>query len=188
MRILKRFTFAILAVLFVAWAVTSWYYLPKHDKVHISGTEVKREDVTLKGGGTETRDVRFVTAKTLDGSSEIYRNEDAGWWPPYFKFDSGDVAASAANLAKEDDKTVVLVRYYGMRSPILSLYPNIISLEKMSDPDQDPFPVYTFIYLAICFALLVLCWVMFRKIKRFKPFKKKDGAAGPSVTEPTEPA
>ena len=94
MRILKRFAFAIFAVLFLIWAAASYYYLPKHDTVHISATEVKREDAKNKTGEVVTRDVRFVMAEqTPTGEPRIYRNEDAIL---YGKMDSGDVAAAAA--------------------------------------------------------------------------------------------
>ena len=80
------------------------YWLPDREIVRIVGTEVKRVDVESGApfwdradiGTNEeaTRDVRFINAEKKNGRSMVFRNEDTGWgWPPYLKFDSGDVTS-----------------------------------------------------------------------------------------------
>jgi hypothetical protein len=86
----------------------------------------------------------------------MFRNEDTGWgWPPYFKFDSGDLAAQANNLATEARNETVLVSYYGFRIRMLSMFPNLLSM-RVVPPDHDPIPWLT---LFVVFLHLVLVGV-----------------------------
>ena len=97
-----RLGFGIL--LFLAVALFLHYSLPSRDIVRIVGTDVVRTDVEGRDaqGNTITvsRDVRFINAKWPDGRDRVYRNEDTGWgWPPYFKFDTADLAAETRRAA-----------------------------------------------------------------------------------------
>jgi hypothetical protein len=142
------------------------YSLPSRDVVRIVGTDVVRTDVV--GRDTDgnqvavTRDVRFIYAKWPDGGDRVYRNEDTGWgWPPYFKFDTADLAAQAIDLVStaEAPKWVV-VRHYGWRIPALSMFPNALSMRLASGPDESLWPWFNIIFIA----LLALTVLMVRRV------------------------
>lgn len=139
-RWLKRLGYTGVVALLLLYVLFWVYSLPRTMKVHVTGTEVTRRDIENREGELRTWDVRYVMAEDLDGGAHMFRNEDTGWgWPPYFKFDSGDVAAQAQNLATDARHETVLVTYYGFRVRILSLFPNIISLERVP-PDHQTIP------------------------------------------------
>lgn len=125
----------------LALYVFFWVYsLPRTIKVHVTGTEVTRRDIENKEGELRTWDVRYVMAEDLEGEAHMFRNEDTGWgWPPYFKFDSGDIAAQAQSLATDARQETVLVTYYGFRMRLFSIFPNVVSLERVSR-DHQPIP------------------------------------------------
>ncbi|MEM9196119.1 MAG: DUF1523 family protein, partial [Myxococcota bacterium] len=156
----------IVALLF---AGTLFYFMPRAAKVTITGTDVKREDKKGAQAGV-TRDVRFIYANNVsDGKARAFRNEDNPW---YIKWDSGDIAAQAtgmvqsetADLAK-DEKQVVLVKYYGLRIPVLSLYPNVLSL-KVVPPDYVYFPVFNIVFLIVLLVLFIWGGIKVRKLFR----------------------
>jgi hypothetical protein len=134
----------ILLALYVAfWA----YSLPRHIKVHVTGTETLRGEVEKPSGRLLDQDVRYVMAEGLDGEPHMFRNVDTGWgWPPYFKFDSGDVAAQANNLALDNRDEIVLIRYYGFRIRMLSMFPNILSMREVT-ADYQPIPWLTIFFV-----------------------------------------
>jgi len=162
-------------ILFVVGAVLLNYYLPGRDIVQIVGTEVKRIDVetgapfwdradigTVEGA---TRDVRFINAQGKNGRTRVYRNEDTGWgFPPYFKFDSGDVTALAQSLAKRDDDWVA-VRHYGWRIKLFSIFPNATSIKRVSGPDALLIPWFNIVFIGLLLGLWFWIW---RTIRRFK--------------------
>ncbi|WP_298915685.1 DUF1523 family protein [uncultured Algimonas sp.] len=162
-------------LLFTVGAVLLNYYLPDRDVVQIVGTEVKRIDVgssapfwdradigTVEGG---TRDVRFINARTETGRARVYRNEDTGWgFPPYFKFDSGDLTADAQSLAREDD-TWVAVRHYGWRIKMFSVYPNATSFRRVTGPDAMLIPWFNIVFIGL---LLGLWFTIWRSVRRWK--------------------
>ncbi|MEM7729390.1 MAG: DUF1523 family protein [Pseudomonadota bacterium] len=162
-------------LLFTIGAVLLNYYLPDRDVVQIVGTEVKRIDVgsgapfwdradigTVEGA---TRDVRFINAQTESGRSRVYRNEDTGWgFPPYFKFDSGDLTAEAQGLAKQDGQWVA-VRHYGWRIKMFSIFPNATSIRRVSGPDALLIPWFNIVVVALLLTLWFLIW---RAIRRWK--------------------
>jgi hypothetical protein len=137
---LKRLGYTGIVAIVLLYVLFWAYSLPRTMKVHVTGTEVTRRDVENKQGELRTRDVRYVMTEDLDGDPHMFRNEDTGWgWPPYFKFDSGDVAARAQSLATEARQATVLVRYYGFRLRLFSMFPNVISLERVP-PDHQTIP------------------------------------------------
>lgn len=162
-------------LLFIVGAVLLNYYLPDRDIVQIVGTEVKRIDVesgapfwdradigTVEGA---TRDVRFINAVTKSGRSRVYRNEDTGWgFPPYFKFDSGDLTADAQSLARQDDVWVA-VRHYGWRIKMFSIFPNATSFKRVDGPDAFLIPWFNIVFIGL---LLLIWFLIWRAIRRWK--------------------
>ena len=168
-----RGIFAVIAVLFLlGLGATYAYYLKGYVKVHITGTEVKRMDQKTPEGEVKPTDVRFIMARTLDGDTRVFRNVDAGWWPPYFKFDSGDVAGDAMSFSKEEPPPVVLVTYYGMRIPMFSLYPNVLGL-KLVDKDYEPVPVFNILVLTLTALALIAAGIAFYRLSKWRPFGRK---------------
>ena len=86
------------------------YTLPQKDIVRITDTYAKRIDfgensifwASSDVGNAEAvvnRDVFFIQTRRANDSIMVYRNEDTGWgWPPYFKFDTSNLQAEAADL------------------------------------------------------------------------------------------
>lgn len=163
---LTRLKMAFWLVVFAAVAAFLHYSLPQRDIVRIVEIDVVRQDVetTDEQGNTvvKTRDVRFVYSKTPDGADRVYRNEDTGWdWPPYFKFDTADLAAQAADMVStaEQPKWVV-VRHYGWRIPMFSMFPNALSLRPAEGPEEELFPWFNVVLVA----LLVLAVLIVRRL------------------------
>lgn len=168
-------------ILLIVGAVLLNYYLPDRDVVQIVGTEVKRIDVESGApfwdradiGTTEgaTRDVRFINAEFENGSTRVYRNEDTGWgFPPYFKFDSGDVTALSQSLAKSDGQWVA-VRHYGWRIKMFSIFPNVTSIKRVDGPDAMLIPWFNIVFIGLLLLIWFLLWRMVRrwKAKRIDP-------------------
>ncbi|MEP3276042.1 MAG: DUF1523 family protein [Stappiaceae bacterium] len=151
------------------------YTLPSRDIVRIVGTDVKRMDISSSSffwanqdAGTnlaDTRDVRFINAVWPDGEPRVYRNEDTDFgWPPYFKFDSGNVTAEAQDLAKRDEVWVA-VTHYGWRIKLFTIFPNAISIEPVSGPGAFLIPWFNILFFTVIAAVLYL---VFRTVKSFK--------------------
>lgn len=162
-------------ILFIVGAVFLNYYLPSRDVVRIVGTEVKRVDVDSGApfwdradiGTNEeaTRDVRFINAEFPNGRTRVYRNEDTGWgFPPYFKFDSGDVTAQAQSLSKLDDQWVA-VRHYGWRIKLFSIFPNATSIKRVDGPNVLLIPWFNIVFIGLILLLWFWAW---RSIRRWK--------------------
>ncbi len=122
------------------------YTLRSQDVVQVVGTEVVRTEVGtnplfwVSGGTGETgnKDVRFINAILVNEKPMVYRNEDTGWgWPPYFKFNSGDLQAEAQKMA-EQEAGWVRINHYGIRNRTFSIYPNVTSIRPISSPDDAP--------------------------------------------------
>lgn len=158
---------AVIIALFVGG--TLYYFMPRADIVHVTGTDVKRMDQTdTQTGQEKTRDVRFIYATEVESNeARVFRNEDNGW---YFKFNSGDIAAEAAKLARNDVKERALVRYYGLRIPVLDSYPNVLALKQV-DPDYVYVPWVNMIILVLL--LIVFLWVGVKARRLFRKAKDK---------------
>ena len=163
------------------------YILPQHDIVKVTSTEIIRTDFSAfnrifyaqaDSGAAEqpTRDLRLINTQKQntfllgfiprDSSSVmVYRNEDTGWiYPPYFKFDSADLQAAAANLARGDEW--VVVTHYGWRIRWASVYPNAVGVRAVSGPDVTIIPwfnIFFFIFLMAAVLFVRAAWRQFRE-------------------------
>lgn len=148
----QKIAAAIAILIAVALAAAIEHYLPSTVVAQVTGIDVKRMDKRKTGedGVADTRDVRFIIAKEIDGGEDlVFRNEDTGWgWPPYFKFDSGDVAAQAVNIKETASDSAVLIRYYGWRMPVFDMYPNAVSI-RVVDSDYTHVPVFNIVFLIL---------------------------------------
>jgi Protein of unknown function (DUF1523) len=169
----------ILAVLIVGAFLH--YTLPQRDIVRIVDTGNRITQIGANwifysiedtGTGVETnttRDIRFIDAVYPDGDSVmVYRNEDTGWfWPPYFKWDSSTLQAEATNLRSTNDAPVwVAVTHYGWRIPLVSAFPNAVSITRVEGPEVTLIPWVNIILLTfIAFAIFMVrkMWLQFRE-------------------------
>jgi hypothetical protein len=165
----------LISLVFLFVAAFLHYSLPSRDIVRIVGTDVKRMDISPGAwfwasvdSGTnpgETRDVRFVNSTKADGSPRVYRNEDTGWgWPPYFKFDSGDLTAEAQ--AAEDSEGWYVAKHYGWRSLWLTTFPNLLTIRPATGPDEKLFPWFNIVFIACLLAMLYLVYRFFMRVGR----------------------
>jgi len=175
MEALKKVKFGIGIVLVALLALFFHYNLPRTVVAQISGTDVKRIDKnnpsvknqSKKNTGTisvqQTSDVRYINSMARSGKTIVFRNEDTGWgWPPYLKFDSADLTAEAQAFASDQAKPWVLIKYYGWRIKVFSMFPNVVNL-KAVDRDYSHFPLFNIAF----FILLVTAVLVIRsKIKK----------------------
>ena len=130
MTMMRKLGIGLAVLVALLFAGTLYYFMPRATKVLITGTEVKRMDTKDPATGEHrSRDVRFIYATERESKDAlVFRNEDNGW---YFKFDSGDIAAEASKLAKNEVEETALLKYYGLRIAILDSYPNVLSLKEV---------------------------------------------------------
>ncbi|MBK5969165.1 hypothetical protein CCR91_10365 [Thiorhodovibrio winogradskyi] len=102
----------ILGFLWLRWGPDSW-------EVQITGVTGDGRDVQYR---IET--VRAGTANTL-----IFKNTDAGFTPPYFKFDSADLQSVASRVTRECPQEKVNINGYGFRLTWLDMFPNAVSID-----------------------------------------------------------
>lgn len=193
------------AIIILFWgtiAAVLNYTLPQHDVVRISDTYEKRIDpgensifwsVHDVGSDptTPNRDVFFIQTRKTNGKVMVYRNEDTGWgWPPYFKLNSSNLQAEAADLKSTTEAPRwVVVRHYGWRSEFLSIFPNAVKIWQVDSPDVRIIPWFNIIFLTIFFALVWAIWVRWRRFReaRIDPMMEnvEDGlyAAGDAIEE-----
>lgn len=147
------------------------YVLPSRDIVRIVDTEVRLEEQSrdVPDGGTQVYqdDVFYISSVDPDGEVHVYRNEDNFW---YFKWDSSNLQAEAANLiSTENEPRWVVVRHYGWRVPFFSMYPNAVSMRPAEGPDETLIPWFNVILLvALVLAVLVLRRVVLRAWRRLR--------------------
>jgi quinol-cytochrome oxidoreductase complex cytochrome b subunit len=137
------------------------HYLPSQDVVRVVRTETVRVDVeTTDAQGNPaqtTRDQNRIYTFTPDGDERVYRNEDTGWgFPWYFKFDTANLAAAAEDaVSTKAAPQWYVMRHYGWRIPMLSMFPNALTIREADGPDEQLIPWFNIVFL-IVMALLVL--------------------------------
>lgn len=100
-------------------------------------------DVQVTGVTGDGRHVQYRIETLREGTTEplIFRNEDAGFLPPYFKFDSADLQSTASRVARNCPGKTVKVNGYSMRLAVLDMFPNATSIkapdECLSSPSTE---------------------------------------------------
>ena len=161
------------------------YTLPQHDVARVTDTYAKRVDFgenslfwahpdVGNAGNVANRDVFFIQTVLSNGRVMIYRNEDTGWgWPPYFKFDTSNLQAEAADLKSTAEAPKwVAIRHYGWRNEFFSIFPNAVSIKRVAGPDVLVIPWFSIVILVILFATywaIRVRWIRFRE-RRIDPF------------------
>lgn len=156
------------------------YTLPQVDIVRVTDTYEKRIDFgensifwadadVGNATGTGNRDVFFIQTRRAKGDVMVYRNEDTGWgWPPYFKFDTTNLQAEAADLrSTAEAPRYVAIKHYGWRNEFLSIFPNAISVRPVEGPDVSKgIPFLNIIILTLFAAIVYAVWVRWRRFRR----------------------
>lgn len=126
------------------------YALPSRDIVRIVGTEVVPVDQTAADGTPSTFNQQRINAQRADGSASVYRNSDTDFgFPWYFKFDTADVQAHAQGFENDPEKPWVIVTHYGWRINELSMFPNAVSIDRATGPDEQLIPWFNIILITI---------------------------------------
>jgi hypothetical protein len=175
MKTTKKIKIGIVIVVIVIIALFFHYNLPRTAVVQISGTDIKRVDktkeVTEEESETDnkvkvevqTSDLRYINSVSRKGKTMVFTNFDTGWgWPPYFKFNSADLTAEAQAVATDQKKPWVLVKYYGWRVTVFSMFPNVLDL-KVVDRSYTHVPLFNIVFFALFFAFV---FFVRRKIKK----------------------
>jgi len=162
MTTMRKLGVALAVLVALLFAVTLYYFMPRASKVLVTGTEVKRMDTKEPASGEHrSRDVRFIYATEQKSKNAlVFRNEDNGW---YFKFDSGDIAAEASKLAKNEVEETALVKYYGIRIAVLDSYPNVLSLKEVGS-DYVYVPWVNMVVLVVLLILFIWAGVKVRRL------------------------
>jgi len=174
MKAAKKVKFGIGIVLVILLALFFHYNLPRTAVVQISGTDMKRIDKQKKvvenqnntGAKVtqQTSDVRFINSMSRSGKTIVFRNEDTGWgWPPYLKFDSADLTAEAQAFAADQAKPWVLVKYYGWRIKVFSVFPNVVNL-KVVDRGYSHFPLFNIVFFILVIAVVLIVRSKIKKL------------------------
>ena len=172
-------------VFWLFWAAFFHYTLPQTDIVRVTDTYEKRIDFGENSifwaspdvgndGTLANRDVFFIQTVRANGSTMVYRNEDTGWsWPPYFKFDTSNLQAEAADQKSTADAPKwAAIKHYGWRNEFLSIFPNAVGVRPVSGPDAPKGVPWVSIIILVLFALVVLgAWRLWRRFraKRIDP-------------------
>lgn len=174
MKYVKWFFIALFWLLVAAFL---HYTLPQTDIARVTDTYEKRIDFgenswfwAQADAGTDAttmnRDVLFIQTRRADDSTMVYRNEDTSWgWPPYFKFDTANLQAEAADVkSTADAPRWVAIRHYGWRNQFISIFPNALSIREIEDPDATIIP---WMNIAILLFLVAVFWAVRVRWNRF---------------------
>lgn len=178
------------------------YTLPRHDIVRIVESEVRRVEFgsnSIFWGSSEptdatsgNRDVKFISAVRESGRTIVYRNEDTGWgWPPYFKVNSADLQARAADLTStSSDPQWVAVKRYGWRNQFFSIFPNAVKLTPVPGPDASIFPWFNVVFMTLFAGLLGYIWLLWSRFhkRRIEPVLEDMGEAFDRVDDQVDAA
>lgn len=184
---MQRFKMIIRVLALLIFGSFFHYVLPQHDIVQVVGISEPRQDfgpinrwffAQADSGSAQliNRDVKLIRTQKQEtfllgfvprDSTEVmvYRNEDTGLiWPPYFKFDSENLQTQATQASNTGDW--VAITHYGWRLPILSIFPNAVSLRTVSGPDATIIPwfnIFFFIFLMVAVLFIRAAWRQFRE-------------------------
>lgn len=176
------------ALLVIALVLFLHRNLPLTAVGQITGTDVKRVD---KSGGktksvpensksekvAQTSDVRFINMVSRNGKVMVFRNEDTGWgWPPYFKFNSADLTAQAQAFSTSEEKPWVLIKYYGWRVRIFSMFPNAVSLKEV-EKDYTHIPLFNIVFVCLLIILAVFIRSKYKQLIEWARGLKKSSTA-----------
>jgi len=170
----------VLAVLSLLVAGLLHYTLPQHDIVRIVGESTQRMDLgenewffAAPDAGTNTatagsRDVKFINTIRQNNRPMVYRNEDTSWgWPPYFKVNSFDIQAQAADLnSTEAAPKWVMITHYGWRNQLFTIFPNAVRLRQVESGDITVIPWFNIAFFVIWGIILLMIrrmWLQFRE-------------------------
>ena len=155
------------------------YTLPQHDIARISDTYEKRIDFgensifwasadVGNAEGVVNRDVFFIQTRGTNDRVMVYRNEDTGWgWPPYFKFDTSNLQAEAADLKSTAEAPKwVAIKHYGWRNEFISIFPNAISVRQVDGPDVTIIPWLNIVILVFSALVFWAIWVRWRRFRQ----------------------
>ncbi|MEM1073878.1 MAG: DUF1523 family protein [Pseudomonadota bacterium] len=156
------------------------YTLPQVDIARVTDTYEKRVTPGTNslfwsageaGSASEVieRDVFFIQTRLASDKVMVYRNEDTGWlWPPFFKFDTSNLQAEAADLrSTADAPQYVAIRHYGWRFEFLSIFPNALSVRPVEGPDvSKPIPWVNIVILSGFAILWYGLWVRWRRFRQ----------------------
>jgi Protein of unknown function (DUF1523). len=130
---MRKLIYVAIGAGFLAVAAGLHYAVPRVTTAQIVGVEVKRVDAE-----TGTRDVYMIQAQDPDTQRvRVFRNEDALF---YLKLSSADVQARATALSRGEALRTAAIRHYGWRIPILSVFPNVISVREV-EPGYSHTPI-----------------------------------------------
>lgn len=163
--------FGVLVFLFLDYA------LPSRHTVRVTNVYNQITDLGWNGifyaspdtGTVQTadgrRDIRYIATVQPNGRPSVYRNEDTGWiWPPYFKYDSSNLHAIAADsVSTADAPRWMNVTSYGWRVSWATIYPNAISMRQVAGPGDRPLNWPALVILGVMGALLLLLWRMWNQ-------------------------
>lgn len=169
------FWVVVLAVVFAFFH----YTLPQRDVVRVTGTEIIRMDFSRwnrmffaqkDSGNVEgtNRDLRLINTVYPDGKVMVFRNEDTGFgWPPYFKLDSSNLQAEAADaVSTRDAPQWAVLTHYGWRNEFLTIFPNALSIREIDNPDDIGWIPWLNVIIFVIFGLFALGF--YRLTQRFK--------------------
>lgn len=130
---MRKLFYAAVGAGVLAAAAGLHYAVPRVTTAQIVGVEVKRVD-----GETGTRDVYMIQAQDPETQRvRVFRNEDAIL---YLKLNSADVQARATALSRGEELRTAAIRHYGWRIPVLSVFPNAISVREV-EPGYSHTPI-----------------------------------------------
>jgi hypothetical protein len=165
-----------IALFWLAVAAFLHYTLPQHDIVRVTDTYESRinpgenswawAQADTGNSPTDPRDVFFIQTQRAAGGPMVYRNEDTGWgWPPYFKFDTANLQAEAADLrSSNDNPRWVAITHYGWRIEFISVFPNAVAIREVAGPDERIIP---WLNILILVTLAATYWAIRVRWKRF---------------------
>ena len=164
------------------WSIVAAFFHytpPQHDIVRVTDTYSKRVDFgensifwsqadSGNDPNTTNRDVFFIQTRQANDKIMVYRNEDTAWgWPPYFKFDTSNLQAEAADLkSTAADPKWVVIKHYGWRNEFFTVFPNAISIRQVAGPDVTIIPWLNIFILTFFFAIVWAIWVRWRRFVR----------------------